>query len=160
MITREQAIKIIFDRHGEEAVYITSTGYISRAVWAQYGYMSKSIFFMQGSMGLAPSIGLGMALNTEKEVVVISGDGAFLMHLGITHTIRDSQRHNFYCYILDNGCHESVGSFPCSALDLDYPGVTEIFKISNDGKSTRVQIECEENANNLRDILCKSVGML
>ena len=33
---------------------------------------------MQGSMGLAPCIGLGMAANTDKDIVVLSGDAALL----------------------------------------------------------------------------------
>ncbi|MCH9644450.1 MAG: hypothetical protein K0U29_00960 [Gammaproteobacteria bacterium] len=160
MLTREQAIKNIFDKHGEDTVYITSTGYISRAVYNQYKHLSKNIFFMQGSMGLAPAIGLGVALNTDKNIVVISGDGAFLMHLGITHTIRDCLCENFYHYILDNGCHESVGGYPCAKLETSYPGVTDIIKISNDGKTSRVEISCDENANSIKELLCESVSLL
>ena len=109
---------------------------------------------MQGSMGLAPCIGLGMATSSDKDVVVLSGDGALLMHLGITHTIRDENLNNLYVYVLDNGCHESVGEYKCSYLAANgyYPGVTEIIDISNDGKTDRVELDCETNTKQIKEL--------
>jgi phosphonopyruvate decarboxylase len=152
MKSREQAIKQIFDTHGSEAIYITNTGYISRAVYSLYPD-NQNIFYMQGSMGLAPCIGLGMAINTEKNIVVISGDAALLMHLGITHNIRDANLPNLHVYVLDNGCHESVGGYECSSLEESYCGISSIIKISNDGKLNRVEIGCVENSENIRKAL-------
>ena len=151
MLSRKEAINKIFERHGEDAIYITNTGYISRAVYYEYPDNSN-IFYMQGSMGMAPCIGLGMALNSDKDIVVLSGDGALLMHLGITHTIRDENLNNLYVYILDNGCHESVGKYKCSELENSYPGITEIIKISNDGKTDRVKLDCITNTNQIKEL--------
>ena len=108
---------------------------------------------MQGSMGLAPCIGLGIAKNSKKDTVVISGDAALLMHLGITHTIRDESLKNLFVYILDNGCHESVGKYKCSELQHSYPGVNKIYKISNDGKLDRVKTNCIQNTNDVRNFI-------
>ena len=144
MLNRKEAITSIFAIHGKNALYVTNTGYISRAVYNEYP-KNNNILYMQGSMGIAPCIGLGIALNTKKDVVVLSGDGALLMHLGITHTIRDYNLSNLFVYVLDNGCHESVGAYECSNLEENYPGVTKIFKISNDGKLPRVGIKSVEN---------------
>ena len=151
MLTREHAIKEIFDRHGD-AVYVTNTGYISRAVYTMYPDR-KNIFYMQGSMGHAPCIGLGIALNTNKNVVVLSGDAALLMHLGITHTIKDANLKNLFVYVLDNGCHESVGGYQCSPLETEYSGVNKVYKITNDGKMPRVGVECIENTNNVKEFI-------
>ena len=151
MLSRREAINILFERHGEDAIYITNTGYISRAVYYEYPDNSN-IFYMQGSMGMAPCIGLGMALNTDKDIVVLSGDGALLMHLGITHTIRDENLDNLYVYILDNGCHESVGKYKCSELEDSYSGITDIIKISNDGKTNRVELDCETNTKQIKEL--------
>ena len=152
MLSRKQAINKIFDKHGD-AIYVTNTGYISRAVYNEYPN-NKNIFYMQGSMGLAPCIGLGMAMNTDKDVVVLSGDGALLMHLGITHTIRDENLDNLFVYVLDNHCHESVGKYDCSYLALNgyYPGITEIIEISNDGKTDRVELDCETNTKQIKEL--------
>ena len=149
MLSRKEAINKIFDKHGDEAIYVTNTGYISRAVYNEYPE-NKNIFYMQGSMGLATCIGLGMAKNTDKDIVVLSGDGALLMHLGITHTIRDEKLRNLYVYELDNGCHESVGKYKCSYLEDWYSGITEIFEISNDGKMDRVKLDCETNTKQIK----------
>lgn len=151
MLNRAQAIQQIFTQHGNQAVYVTNTGYISRAVYQEYPN-NKNIFYMQGSMGLAPAIGLGMAMNTKKEVVVLSGDAALLMHLGITHTIAEQQLSNLFVYVLDNGCHESVGSYPCAHLLDAYPGITQIIKISRDGKVGRVQLDCVQNTREIKRI--------
>ena len=152
MLSRKQAINNIFDKHGD-AIYVTNTGYISRAVYNEYPD-NKNIFYMQGSIGLAPCIGLGMAMNTDKDVVVLSGDGALLMHLGITHTIRDEDLDNLFVYVLDNHCHESVGKYDCSYLALNgyYPGITEIIEISNDGKTDRVELDCETNTKQIKEL--------
>ena len=151
MLSRKEAINNIFDKHGDNAVYVTNTGYISRAVYNEYPN-NKNIFYMQGSMGMAPCIGLGMALNSDKDIVVLSGDGALLMHLGITHTIRDENLNNLYVYILDNSCHESVGGYKCSELEDSYSGITEIIKISNDGKTDRVELNCIQNTNQIKEL--------
>jgi phosphonopyruvate decarboxylase len=152
MIKRNTAIQEIFTNHGNNALYITNTGYISRAVYNEYP-TNKNILYMQGSMGLAPCIGLGLALNTNKDVVVLSGDGALLMHLGITHTIRDYNLSNLFTYVLDNGCHESVGAYKCSPLENSYPGINKIYKITNDGKLPRVGIDSVTNKNQFKTCL-------
>ena len=151
MKSRKDAIREIFNRHGDNAVYITNTGYISRAVYNEYPN-NKNIFYMQGSMGMAPCIGLGIAMNSDKEIVVLNGDAALLMHLGITHTIRDENLKNLYIYVLDNGCHESVGKYKCSYLEDFYSGITEIIKISNDGKTDRVELSCIKNTNQIKEL--------
>jgi thiamine pyrophosphate-dependent acetolactate synthase large subunit-like protein len=152
MLSREEALIKIFNRHGDDAVYITPTGFVSRAVSNLFPD-KKNIFYMQGSMGLSPGIALGIALYTDKEVVAINGDGGHLMHLGITHTIRDEKLNNLFVYVLDNGVHESVGSQKCPALEDSYVGVNEIIKISCDGKTERVSIGFHENATNIRKVL-------
>lgn len=155
MQSRELAIKEIFKKHGEESIYIAPTGYLSRAIYNMYPE-KKNIFYMQGSMGLSPSIALGLAKFTNRDVVAINGDGGHLMHLGQMHTIRDENLKNLFVYILDNGVHESVGSQHCSSLEKSYPGVDNIFKISCDGKTDRVKIDFDINAKNIIEI-CNNV---
>ncbi|MFI5036456.1 MAG: thiamine pyrophosphate-dependent enzyme [Acidimicrobiales bacterium] len=147
--SRAEAIRAILRRHGPEAIYVASTGFVSRAVYAEAGD-EFDVFYMQGSMGLAPAIGLGLALNCPTPIVVINGDGSLLMSLGTTHTIRDDGPANLFHYVLDNGCHESVGGQPCAALEPTYPGVTEIIKITRDGRPPRVAIGAEENSDRIR----------
>jgi phosphonopyruvate decarboxylase len=150
--TRSDAIREILDRHGRQSVYVASTGFVSRAVFAEAGN-DYDVFYMQGSMGMAPAIGLGMALNASRDIVVINGDGSLLMSLGTTHTLRDRGPANLFHYVLDNGCHESVGGQPCAPLEEAYPGVTDIIKISKDGRPPRVEITAEDNSQRIREAL-------
>jgi phosphonopyruvate decarboxylase len=152
MKAREEAIREILERHGRDAVYVASTGYSSRAVAAIAGD-DYHVFYMQGSMGLAPAIGLGIALHTSRPVVVINGDAALLMALGSTHTVRDHARPNYFHYVLDNGCHESVGGQPSARLEPAYPGVTEIVEVERGGKPPRVPVGAEENVQSIRAFL-------
>lgn len=152
MSSRDAAIRSILARHGVDAVYLAATGYVSRAVCEIAGPEHR-VFYMQGSMGLAPALGLGIALNTPRPVVVINGDGSLLMALGSTHTIRDRAPATFFHYVLDNGCHESVGGQPCAALEESYPGVTEVIKIERSGKPPRVDISPPANTRQLREVL-------
>lgn len=152
MKARDEAIEEILERHGPDAVYVASTGYVSRAVAAVAG-PEHNVFYMQGSMGLAPAIGLGIALHTSRPVVVLNGDASLLMALGSTHTIRDYAPPTFFHYVLDNGCHESVGAQPSARLEPAYPGVTEVVEIELGGKPPRVPIDTEENAQSIRKLL-------
>ncbi len=156
MKARDEAIREIFDRHGADAVYVASTGYVSRAVHAVAGD-DHTVFYMQGSMGLAPAIALGIALSTSRDVVAINGDASLLMALGSTHTLRDRAPANLFHYVLDNGVHESVGSQPCAPLERSYPGVTEIVEISRDGKPPRVGVDPVENTEQVRRLLVGAV---
>jgi len=157
MKSRAEAIQEIFERHGTEAIYVASTGYVARAAHAE-SPKKHQVFYMNGSMGLAPGIGLGLALNTTQEVVVISGDASLLMHLGLTHTIRDFGPENLRMYILDNNCHESVGSHSCVPLEQSYPGVDEIMPISKDGKTPRVSVTFDVNARQIQAFVASSRG--
>ena len=157
MRAREDAIREILERHGPEAVYVASTGYVSRAVHAEAG-SDHTVLYMQGSMGLAPAIGLGMALSTERPVVVINGDASLLMALGTTHTIRDHAPDHFFHYVLDNGCHESVGGQPSAPLEESYPGVTEIVRVERAGKPPRVAVGPVENADSVREALARETA--
>ena len=66
-------------------------------------------FYMLGTMGLASSIGLGLALAQPKKVIAIDGDGSVLMNLGTLPTIANNQAPNFILLIIDNGSYGSTG---------------------------------------------------
>jgi len=68
-------------------------------------------FYMMGSMGLASSIALGVALaRPEKKVWCIDGDGSILMNLGSLSTIGNYSPNNFTLLLIDNGCYGSTGN--------------------------------------------------
>jgi sulfopyruvate decarboxylase subunit beta len=69
-------------------------------------------FYMLGTMGLASSIGLGLALAQSKTVIVIDGDGSILTNLGTLPTIANNVANNYILMIIDNGSYGSTGDQP------------------------------------------------
>jgi thiamine pyrophosphate-dependent acetolactate synthase large subunit-like protein len=109
---RIEAIRRIV-KNVKNEVIVSSTGMISRELYAVYDRPRN--FYMQGSMGCALAIGLGIALNSKHKVIVISGDGAALMSLGTMALHKKLHPNNLKHYILDNNAHSSTGGQPtCS----------------------------------------------
>jgi thiamine pyrophosphate-dependent acetolactate synthase large subunit-like protein len=68
-------------------------------------------FYMTGSMGLASSIGLGVALaKPDKKTIIIDGDGNVLMAMGVLAMIAASAPKNLLHVVIDNEVYESTGS--------------------------------------------------
>lgn len=74
-----------------------------------------SNFYMLGTMGLASSIGLGVALTQKEKVIAIDGDGSILTNLGTLPTIANNPADNFILFIVDNGSYGSTGDQPTYA---------------------------------------------
>ena len=90
MKARREAIRTILERHGTDAVYVASTGFTARAVFEEAGD-EYCVFHMQGSMGLAPAIGLGMVLRSWRVGVVVSGEASRLIGVGPIENTRRVQ---------------------------------------------------------------------
>ena len=72
-------------------------------------------FYMLGTMGLASSIGLGLALAQKAKVIAIDGDGSVLTNFGTLPTIANNPADNFILLIIDNGSYGSTGDQPTYA---------------------------------------------
>ena len=72
-----------------------------------------NFFYLQHAMGLASSMGLGIALSRpELPVVVLDGDGSLLMNLGGLTTLARYRPRNLLHVVFDNESLLSVGGFP------------------------------------------------
>ena len=72
----------------------------------------ENFFYLQHAMGLASSIGLGLAMHLPREcVVVLDGDGSVLMNLGTLATMARYRPRNLVHVIFDNGSLLSTGGF-------------------------------------------------
>jgi len=79
-------------------------------------------YYMFGSMGLASSIGLGLALKSGSSVVVLDGDGGLLMNPNALVEIAHADPPNLTIVALDNGAYGSTGSqetFTAKSLDIE-----------------------------------------
>jgi phosphonopyruvate decarboxylase len=79
--------------------------------------------YQVGSMGCAAGMGLGVALNTRRKVVVVDGDGAVLMKLGTLATIGAYAPDNLVHLLLDNGVHDSTGGQATVSPYVDFAAV-------------------------------------
>jgi sulfopyruvate decarboxylase subunit beta len=71
-----------------------------------------NFFYLQHAMGLASSIGLGLAMHLPAErVVVLDGDGSVLMNLGTFATLARYRPKNLIHLVFDNGSLLSTGGF-------------------------------------------------
>jgi sulfopyruvate decarboxylase subunit beta len=107
----------------KNALLISNIGFPSRELYSQRDRTAN--FYMLGSMGLASSIGLGLALvRKERQVIVLEGDGSVLMNLGTTATIAHYAPDNYLLVIMDNCCYGSTGSQPtCTHLGTDLAAI-------------------------------------
>ncbi len=107
---RIEAIECVIEAVRDETV-ISNLGFPSRELF-QVHDRNKN-FYMLGSMGLASSIGLGLALVRPKErIVVLDGDGSILMNLGSLVTIGNLKPANLLLIILDNHSYGTTGGQP------------------------------------------------
>ena len=104
---RAHAIDIIAGRLRHEAV-VAANGWISRELCAARDRAEH--FYMLGSMGLASSIGLGIALaRPDRRVVVFDGDGNLLMTLGTLAMVAERRPPNLLHCVFDNEVYGSTG---------------------------------------------------
>ena len=116
-MNRKEAIEFISERIDNSPI-IAANGFISRDLFSSSE--KKTNFYMIGSMGLASSIGLGIALKKpKKRIFIFDGDGNILMNLSSLVTIGSLQPKNLIHIIFDNNMHESTGGQPTYSNQID-----------------------------------------
>lgn len=109
----------------EDKIVVTIMGACAQELY-DLGHR-ENFFYLQHAMGLASSIGLGIALNRPHEkVVVLDGDGSVLMNLGTLTTMARYRPSNMTHIIFDNGSLLSTGGFPSHTTN----GVTDLAAIA------------------------------
>jgi sulfopyruvate decarboxylase subunit beta len=115
-----------------DGLIIANIGHPSRELYALQD--SGRNFYMLGSMGLASSVGLGVACSQKKRVYVIDGDGALLMNLGSMATIAHHAPANYCLIIVDNKAYGSTGNQPTYTANK-----TDLEKIAKGSGNKNVQ---------------------
>jgi phosphonopyruvate decarboxylase len=101
-----------------DAPIVSTTGYTSRDLgsWDQARH-----FPMQGSMGFALALGLGLTRAVpNRRVVVIDGDGALIMRLGSLATAGHLKSAGLTHVVLDNGTYASTGGQASVSSNVDF----------------------------------------
>src|SRR5919201_2625810 len=107
---RLDALRAVYDRL-EHRIVVTIMGAVA-AELQSIGHR-PNFFYLQHAMGLASSMGLGIALSKpDRQVVVLDGDGSVLMNLGGLTTLARYRPRNLSHVVFDNESLLSVGGFP------------------------------------------------
>jgi sulfopyruvate decarboxylase subunit beta len=119
---RLEALTAIYDRLLDRVV-VTIMGAVA-AELQSIGHRAN-FFYLQHAMGLASSVGLGIALaQPERQVVVFDGDGSVLMNLGGLTTLARYRPRNLVHVVFDNESLLSVGGFPtATSTGSDLAGI-------------------------------------
>ena len=119
-MTRIEATRLIVELAGDAPI-IASLGHPAYDLFAS-GDRPQN-FYTWGSMGLASSIGLGLALaRPDVRVIVLDGDGSLLMNLGSLATIGLQRPANLVVVVMDNEEYATTGGQPtptARGADLD-----------------------------------------
>lgn len=131
-MARYEAIKEIMKSIDDELV-VCNIGFPSRELY-EIDDRDEN-FYMIGSMGLASSIGFGLALaRPDRDIVVIDGDGSLLMNMGSLVTIFANNPSNLTWIVIDNGAYGSTGNQDTYAQGINLVDIAKSvgFKNSHD----------------------------
>ena len=107
---RVDAIKAVY-ADLEQCAVVTIMGAVA-AELQSIGH-KPNFFYLQHAMGIASSLGLGIALSRpDLKVAVLDGDGSLLMNLGGLTTLARYRPRNLVHVVFDNESLLSVGGFP------------------------------------------------
>ena len=119
--SREAALTRVLELVDDRTAVVATTGKCGRELFTLAD--REQHLYQVGSMGGASGMALGVALNTDKRVLVLDGDGAALMKLGSLATIGAYAPKNLLHLVLDNGVHDSTGGQATVSRSVDFAAV-------------------------------------
>ena len=119
--SREAALTRVLELVDARTAVVATTGKCGRELFTLAD--REQHLYQVGSMGGASGMALGVALNTDKPVLVLDGDGAALMKLGTLATIGAYAPKNLLHLVLDNGVHDSTGGQATVSPSVDFAAV-------------------------------------
>ena len=124
LMLRADVLRAVYPRLKDQVV-VTIMGAVAVELY-NLGHQ-PNFFYLEHGMGLASSMGLGLAVSLPKEkVTVLDGDGSVLMNLGSLSTLARYRPPNLTHWIFDNESLLSVGGFPtATGTGTDLAGIAE-----------------------------------
>ena len=148
-LSREETVQMIADNLTSQDVIVATTGKTGRELFAYREVRQHSHdqdLLTVGGMGHASTIACGIAQQQPtRQIYILDGDGAVLMHMGALAFIGNSRLKNVYHFVINNGAHESVGGQLTIAHDINLPAIAKACGYSQ----VYVVSECQE----LREVL-------
>ncbi len=119
--TRYEALERVLEVVSDATAIVATTGKCGRELFTLADRPQH--IYQVGSMGCASAMGLGVALNVDRPVLVLDGDGAALMKMGAFATIGAQAPSNLVHLVLDNGVHDSTGGQATVSPGVDFARV-------------------------------------
>ena len=120
---RFEILKELLKTIDDKTAVIATTGKCGRELFTLAD--REQHLYQVGSMGCAAGMGLGVALNSDKPVVVLDGDGAALMKMGTFATVGAYGPRNLIHVLLDNGMHDSTGGQATVSASVDFAMIAQ-----------------------------------
>lgn len=116
--SRYETLEVMLGVVPDNAGIVVTTGKSGRELFTIAD--REQHLYQVGSMGCAAGMGLGVALNTDKPIIVVDGDGALMMKMGTLATVGAYAPKNFVHLVLDNGTYDSTGGQPTVSGGVDF----------------------------------------
>ena len=125
MIDCAAATQYVVDKVGDAPIVASLAN--TKSYLDQVAHDRPTNFYMGNAMGLASSVGLGLALaRKESPVILLDGDGSLLMNLGSLATETVSMPKNLIHVLWDNKAYLETGHQPtATAYRTDLAKVAE-----------------------------------
>lgn len=150
VMTRYEAVKLLASM-ADDNVIITNLGIPAKEL---YEIKDRELnFYMTGSMGLASSIGLGLAIASKRHIYVIDGDGSLLMNPNALIAIGAYNPRNLSVIAIDNAAYGSTGNQEtCTRTQID---LELLAKASGIKDTVKIHTDWE-----LKDALLRKAGFI
>lgn len=135
---RQEALRALYPVLKEQIV-VTNMGAVAVELYT-LGHR-PNFFYLEHSMDLASSVGLGLALCLPgQRVTVLDGDASVLMNLGTLSTMARYQPPNLIHLIFDNETLLSVGGFPsATSTGTDLAGVASTSGVQHVARADTIE---------------------
>ena len=135
---RSDALEAIYPKLKNQVV-VTIMGAVAVELY-NLGH-KPNFFYLEHGMGLASSMGLGLALSLpNRQVTVLDGDASLLMNLGTLSTMARYRPHNLTHIVFDNESLLSVGGFPsATTTGTDLAGIAREAGVEHVEKADTVE---------------------
>src|SRR5579875_2585518 len=156
---RADALQAIYPEL-QDRIVVTIMGAVAAELY-MLGHR-HNFFYLEHAMGLASSMGLGIALALPAhKVIVLDGDGSLLMNLGTLSTLARYRPANLLHLVFDNESLLSVGGFPtATATGTDLAGIARASDVprvaeAGDPDTLRAAVREALESNTLTTIVAK-----